>query len=252
MRLDVRPTSPGRYRASDYFDMSGEPSTPCRRSARLAAKRAEVKRVYEDVATPSRSSVEADAFATTTGCQSTFKKRNVTPKSTRLAQPAKKLKAIQKQEVGEITRTRRQDRTHRVSRHLEDVETPERGRKTTALAETSLKRAAVATKSPATAKKRRARAERASSEPSGQTMRMSGRSRSTSCSSEATQGVSSSSGSYHTAEDIARDTDSTTPEEEDDALPTPPVRQSKFDRFRRVWRWLVGNDDAQRGGRNEL
>lgn len=205
----------------------------------------------EDVATPSRPSVEAHAFETASGCQSTFKKRNVTPKSTRVALPAKKLKTIQ-EEIRENTRRKRHDRTHRVSRHLEDVEKPKIGRKKETSAKTSLKGETMTTKSPATAKKERARAELASSEPSRQGKRISGRSRSTLRSSEASQGVATSSGSYHTAEDIASYTGSTTPEKQDDALPMPPVRQTKLDRLRRVWRWLLANDGTQCGGRNDL
>ncbi|KAH7983142.1 hypothetical protein HPB52_009627 [Rhipicephalus sanguineus] len=142
--------------------MSGERSSACRRSARLVAKRAVVARVDEDGATPSRPSVEADSLATTSRCQS-----NVTSKSTRVSQPAKKLKTVQ-DDVGENTRTKGQDRTQRVSRHLEDEEKPKRGKKIT-LGKTSPKQQeAVATKSPAAAKRQRALAETTSSEPSRQ------------------------------------------------------------------------------------
>ncbi|KAH7936157.1 hypothetical protein HPB52_019298 [Rhipicephalus sanguineus] len=204
--------------------MSGEPSSASWRSARLAAKRAKVKRVDEDGATLSKPSVEVDAFVTTSGCQSTVKKRNVTCKSMRVAHPANELKTVPGDEVGENTRTKRRDRTQRVSRPLEDVEKPKRGRNKTTSTETTPKREqAVATKSPATAKRQRARAELASRETSRQAKRIRRRWRSTSRSSEASQGVASSSGSNHTAEDIASDTDITTPEQEDDTLPTPLV-----------------------------
>ncbi|KAL1440441.1 hypothetical protein MTO96_009480 [Rhipicephalus appendiculatus] len=189
--------------------MSGEPSGACRRSARLAAKRAEAPRVDDHEATPSRPAVEADAIASTSGCQSTVKKRNVT-----------------------------------------DVEKPKRGRKKTTLSDTSPKRdEAVATKSTATAKRQRARAELASSEPSRQAKRIRWRSRSTSRSSQVSEGVASSGGSYHTAEEIASDAGSTTPEQEDDTLPTPPAVEvdTKFDTLRRVWRWLSSNDGVQSG-----
>ncbi|KAH7955946.1 hypothetical protein HPB52_005264 [Rhipicephalus sanguineus] len=231
--------------------MSGEPSSACRRSARLAAKRAEVTHVDVDGATSSGPAVDDDAFAITSGCQSTVKKRNVTCKSTRVAQPAKKFKTVQEDGVGQNTRTKGQDRTQRVSRHLEDVKKPKRGRKKTTLAETSPKREAVVTKPAATTKRQGARAELTSIEPSRQAKRT--REKSTSRSSEASAGVASSSGSYHTAEEINSDTGSTTPEEEDETLPTPPVVEveTKFDRLRRVWRWLVGNDGAQSGGQNE-
>uniref|UniRef100_A0A131YCB6 Uncharacterized protein n=1 Tax=Rhipicephalus appendiculatus TaxID=34631 RepID=A0A131YCB6_RHIAP len=234
--------------------MSGEPSGACRRSARLAAKRAEAPRVDDHEATPSRPAVEADAIASTSGCQSTVKKRNVTGESTRVAQSAKKLKTAHEDEVVEKTRTKRQDRTQRVSRPLEDVEKPKRGRKKTTLSDTSPKRdEAVATKSTATAKRQRARAELASSEPSQQAKRIRWRSRSTSRSSQVSEGVASSGGSYHTAEEIASDAGSTTPEQEDDTLPTPPAVEvdTKFDTLRRVWRWLSSNDGVQSGGRNE-
>ncbi|KAH7983570.1 hypothetical protein HPB52_012658 [Rhipicephalus sanguineus] len=232
--------------------MSGEPSSARRRSARLAAKGAQATCVDEDGATPSRPSVKADAFAATSGCQSTVKKRNMTCTPTRVAPLAKKLKTVHEEEVRENTRTKRQHRTHRASRHLEDVEKPKGGRKKTTLAETSPKREeAAAMKSLATAKRQRARAELACSGPARQTKMIRGRSTSASRSSEASQGVASSSASYHTAESMASYTGSTMPEKEDDAIPTPPVRQTKFDRLRRVWRWLVANDGAESGARNE-
>ncbi|KAH7957333.1 hypothetical protein HPB52_017722 [Rhipicephalus sanguineus] len=230
--------------------MSGEPSIACRTSARLVGKRAEVTPVDEDGATPSRPLVEADALATTTACQSAVKKGNVTCKSKIVARPPKKLKTVQVDEVGENTRTNRQDRTQRVSRHFEDVEKPKRSRKKITLAETSPKREeAVATMSPATAKRQRTRAELASSEPSRQAKRIRRRPRSTSRSSEASQGVASSSGNYQTAEEIASDTGSRTPDQEDDTLPTPPVvvETTKLRRLRRVWCWLVTNDGVQGG-----
>lgn len=242
VRFDVRPISPGLYRAPDFFDMSGEPSSACRRSARLVAKRAVVARVDEDGATPSRPSVEADSFATTSRCHS-----NVTSKSTGVSQPAKKLKTVQ-DDVRENTRTKGQDRTQRVSRHLEDAEKPKRGKKMMTLGKTSPKQQeAAATKSPAAAKRQRARAETTSSEPSRQAKTIRRRWRPTSRSSEASQGVTSSSGSYHTAKEMASDAGRTTPELEDDTLPTPAVRQTKFERLRRVWRWLVANHGAQSG-----
>ncbi|KAH7984759.1 hypothetical protein HPB52_023717 [Rhipicephalus sanguineus] len=253
MRFDVRPTPPGQYRASDCFEMPGEPSSACRRSVRLAAKRSDDTRVDEDGAASGRLSVEAGAYRTSSGCKSIDKKRNVTCKSARVAQPAKKVKTVQGDEVGVNTRTKEQDRTQRVSRHLEYVETPKRGRNKMTLAETSPKREAMGTKSPATAKKQRARAQLAPTETSLQAKRIWRRSSLTSRSSKASQGVASSSGSYQTAKGIASDTASTTLEKEENVPPTPPVVEAdaKLGRLRRVWLWLVENDGAQSGGRIE-
>ncbi|KAH7984298.1 hypothetical protein HPB52_019122 [Rhipicephalus sanguineus] len=231
--------------------MSGEPSSARRRSARLATKRAEIAREDKDGATPSRPPVETNGFATPSGCQSTVKKPSATCKCTRVAQLAKRLKTVQEDELGVNMRTKGHDRTQQVNRHHEDVEEPKRSREETTLAETFPKRDAVATKSPTTAKLQRVRAEMASSEPSRQAKRIRRRWRSPSCSSEASKGGTSSGSSYHTAEDIASDTGSRTPEKENGALPTPAVRQTKFERLRRVWRWLVANDGAESGGGNE-
>lgn len=227
--------------------MSGEPSSGRRRSARLAAKSVELTYVDEDGETPSRRSVEAGTFATTSDWLSTVNKRNVACKSPRVAPSAKKPKNVQDDEVGLNTRTKGEDLSQRVSRRFVDIERPKRGRQRMILAETFPKREKpMATRSPVTARRPRTRAELAPREPSWQVKRVCRRSSLTSCITEASEGVASSSSSYHTAKEIASNTGSTTLEKEDDALPTPPLVEveTKLGRLGSVWRWLMANDGA--------
>lgn len=238
--------------------MSSEPPNVCRRSARLAAKRAETARKDEAGATLSKPEVKAEG----SGCLSAVTKRKATSKTTRAARPEKKLKTVQEAGDGKTpnTRTKGQDVAQRVTCDREgaamssgDPERPKKAGKATALAKTSsMQEEAVAT-APRTTKRRRTRAELPPDEPSKQAKRICRESSATSCSSAASE--TSSSGSYRTAEEdsvsVTAHTMPGTREQEHDKVPTPPVEAgTKFDRLRRVWRWLVALEGDHSGGQN--
>lgn len=242
--------------------MSGVPPNVCRRSARLAAKRGEPMPADVDGAALSRPAVETDAFASTSGRQSAVAKRKATGRSTRAAQPAKKLKTAQ--EAGEgrkNTRTNGQDRAQRVSRSLEgagkssaDAKKPNKDRKKKSVAETSPMLEGAATAESRATKRRKTQAEVAPSEGSRQAER-SGRPSTTSRSSAASEPQVSSSGSYRTAGEIASSAGHSTPttsgQEGDTLQAIPDEVDTRFDRLRRVWRWLMASDLDQSGGPGE-
>lgn len=241
--------------------MSGVPPIVCRRSARLAAKRGEPMPADVDGAALSRPAIETDAFASTSGRQSAVAKRKATGRSTRAAQPAKKLKTAQEAGVRKNTRTNGQDRSQRASLSLEgagkssaDAKKPNKGRKKKSVAETSpMLEEAAAAGSRAT-KRRKTQAEAAPSEGSRQAER-SDRPSTTSRNSAASEPQVSSSGSYRTAGEIASSAGHSTPttsgQEGDTLQAIPDEVDTRFDRLRRVWRWLMASDLDQSGGPSE-